>query len=349
MLSLRRAMILRQIIEQYIDTAVPVPSESLVNKYKLSVSSATVRNEMARLEQEGYILRPHTSAGSIPSDKGYRYYVESLREVKLSLSDQCFIGHLFHQVEKELVSWFSLSATSAARSAQNVAIITTPKPADCRLKHLELVAIQDSLVLIILVLQGAKVKQQLKSFSEVRTQSELTASANKLNSVYFNLTQTVISAKNAELTDFERQVADALIRMMQSEDGPEEETPYLDGWHFMLNQPEFAESHRMTDLMEMAEERKLVRFILSSQLSQHGVHTIIGKENKVAAIQNCSVIISHYGLPNEAIGTISIIGPTRMPYHHIIATVDYLSWVLSVLVAELYGKQLAISMLFNTN
>ena len=117
-----------------------MPSQSITNDYELGVSAATIRNEMAHLEQEGYITRPHPSAGSIPSDKGYRYYVESLSDIKLPLAEQRLISHLFHQVERELDEWLSLAATLIAQMVQNVAVVTMPKPAACQFKHLELVA-----------------------------------------------------------------------------------------------------------------------------------------------------------------------------------------------------------------
>ncbi len=185
MLSARTWIILKSIVSQYIDTAVPVSSQSITNNYDLAVSPATIRNEMAHLEQEGYITRPHPSAGSIPSDKGYRFYVESLSDVKLPLAEQRLISHLFHQVEGDLEEWLSLTANLIARLAQNVAVVTMPKPGDCQFKHLELVALQDSLVLVILVLHGAKVKQQLINFDQVISQLQLTATANKLNAAYF--------------------------------------------------------------------------------------------------------------------------------------------------------------------
>ena len=141
MLSPRTEIILKSIINWYIDHAVPVSSQNLVHDYDLGVSSATVRNEMAFLEQEGYIIRPHTSAGSIPSDKGYRFYVASLDEAALPISEQRMINHLFHQVEGRMDEWLSLAASVISRLSQNTAVITVPKPADCQFRHMELVSL----------------------------------------------------------------------------------------------------------------------------------------------------------------------------------------------------------------
>jgi len=340
MISARSGKILNTIVGQYITRTVPVPSQVIASDAELGVSPATVRNEMAYLEQEGYLIRPHTSAGCIPSDKGYRYYVESIENVKLPPAEQRLISHTFHQVEKEVEAWLRLTATLLARLVQNVAVVSLPKSADCKLKHMELLALQDSEVLAVVVLPGARVKQKLITFDQAVSQSTLTIISNKLNTAYSGLTGQQISAREMELSLLEKQATDHLVEIMQAEDQQEYEDPYLDGWHFMLNQPEFAHSDRMRTLMELVEHRSLLKVIVPTKLSQHRVHVIIGKENKEKAIQNCSVVISQYGLPDEATGTIGVVGPTRMPYSHTIPTVYYLSSVLSSLVAGLYGREI---------
>ena len=341
MLSFRTEKVLKSIVGQYIVRATPVPSQSIIKDYELKVSPATIRNEMAYLEQEGYITRCHPSAGSIPSDKGYRYYVESLSDIELPLAEQRLIRHLFHQIERELEEWLRLTAKLLAQLVQNMAIVTTPKPANCQFKHLELIALQDSLALIVLILHAAKVKQQLITFDQLMPQLKLTAIANKLNIAYSDLTSSQILAKGIKLSPIEQQLTDCLLKMMQAEDEQKHEEPYLDGLHFMLNQPEFAHNQRMLPLMELVDHRNLLRIIAPQGLTSHGVQVVIGKENKAEVIQDYSVVISRYGLAKEAAGTIGVIGPTRMPYARAISTVSYLSSVLSGLMAELYGRELA--------
>jgi len=222
-----------------------------------------------------------------------------------------------------------------------MAIVTTPKPANCQFKHLELIALQDSLALIVLILHAAKVKQQLITFDQLMPQLKLTAIANKLNIAYSDLTSSQILAKGIKLSSIEQQLTDCLLKMMQAEDEQKHEEPYLDGLHFMLNQPEFAHNQRMLPLMELVDHRNLLRIIAPQGLTSHGVQVVIGKENKAEVIQDYSVVISRYGLAKEAAGTIGVIGPTRMPYARAISTVSYLSSVLSGLMAELYGRELA--------
>jgi heat-inducible transcriptional repressor len=338
-LSPRGEAILKSIVAQYIARAVPVPSQSLIDNYELAVSSATIRNEMAHLEEEGYITRPHPSAGSIPSDRGYRYYVETLGDIRLPSAQQLLIRHLFHQVEGELEEWLSLAATLTAQLVQNVAIVAMLKPENCQFKHLEVVALQDSLALVIVVLHGARLRQQLITFDQAVSQSELTTMANKLNAAYSDLTRTQILAQKTELSPTEQQLYDCLLKIMQAEDEQEYEKSYLDGLHFALNQPEFHHAQQVLTLMELVECRRLLGIITPEDMGNQGVQVIIGKENKAEAIQNCSVVICQYGLPEEAIGVIGVVGPTRMPYARTISAVSYLSLVLSQLVAELYRRK----------
>jgi heat-inducible transcriptional repressor len=291
------------------------------------------------LEREGYITRPHPSAGSVPLDKGYRYYVETLSEIELPLAERLLVSHLFHQVERELEEWLSLAATLTAQMVQNVAVVTLPKPAHCRFRHLELVAIRDSLALVVLVLHGAMLRQQLIAFDQAISQDELTAIANKLNDAYANKTRAKIKAKKLKLTAAEQLVADCLLKIMQDEDEQEYEHSSLDGLHFTLNQPEFRHGEVGQILAALADGRNLMRTITPREMAGSQVQVIIGKENRAETIQKCSVVINRYGLLEEAEGVISVVGPTRMPYARTISAVHYISSVLSQMVAELYGRK----------
>ncbi|HEY51708.1 MAG TPA: heat-inducible transcription repressor HrcA [Dehalococcoidia bacterium] len=336
MISPRAETILNLIVSKYIDRAVPVPSQSIAQESALGVSSATIRNEMARLEQEGYILRAHHSAGGVPSNKGYRFHVESLKDISLSESEQRLFSHVFHQVERDLEKWLSLAATLLAQQAQNIAMVTTPKPAGCRFKHMELLSLQDTLALIVLVLHGARVKEQLITFDEAIPQSSLTVMSNKLNAAFSGMNREQIAEKEIGLSPAEEQIKQILSNIMQQEDEQEYEEPYLDGFHFMLSQPEFSQSERVRSLMELVEKRHLIKTILPKEVASQKVTVIIGTENRNEALHEYSIVISRYGILNEVVGTVGVLGPTRMPYAHTIPTVNYLSKILSELMSGLY-------------
>ncbi len=339
MLSPRSETILKTIIESYVSDAVPVPSQNITHKYGLKVSSATIRNEMARLKKEGYIIQPHTSAGSIPSDKGYRYYVETLNRIRLPVSQQLMISHLFHQVETRLEEWVKLTATILAHLSQNMAIVATAKSNRSIFKHVELVSLQETTALIVLVLQGARLRQQLITFTEPVTQNQLKDISNKLNTEFEDLSTEQIQEKELFLTPLEERIVNDLASIMTGEDHVEFEGLYLEGLQCMFSQPEFTDPQRNRALFSLSEHKDILKVILPHGLSEPGVHTIIGVENEAETIQRCSVVISQYGIPGEAVGCLAVVGPTRMSYALNIASVNYMAEVLTSLISRLYGRE----------
>jgi len=340
MLSARSATILKSIVEHYIDKAVPVPSQGLIHSYGLEVSSATIRNEMMRLEQEGYIIRPHTSAGSIPTDRGYRFYVEALRDIRLTVNQQRMVSHLFHQVETRLDEWVRLTATILSHLAQNMAIVVTARSVKSVFKHIELVSIQDKIALLVFVLQGARVRQQLITFNQPVAQETLSATSNKLNLRFAGMTSDRVERKEQNPGDIEAIVTDAVLAIMKNEDAVSYEEPYLEGLQFIFSQPEFANPRSALMLVDLLEQKNLLKVIPAGALAEAGVQVTIGHENEEESIHNLSLVFSRYGLPGEAVGCIAVVGPTRMPYMKGIASVDYLADVLTTLIARLYGKDI---------
>lgn len=349
MLSPRADRLLKTIVDKYVSKALPVPSQSLMGEFELEVSSATIRNEVARLEQEGYVTRPHLSAGSVPSDKGYRYYVASLDGIELPMSEQRLISHLFHQVEDDLEAWLRLSATLLARLLGNMAVVSLPRPPQCRLMLVEMVGIHEKHALLVLIFYGGRIREQLINFESPVSQMALSVVAAKLSRLYGGLSSQQIMDKEAELSAVEKQVAAVVVRTMQAEDGQVYQEPYLDGIHLMLNQPEFAMSERVRGLLELVEHRSLLNAIVPSRATGSKIEVIIGHENQAEVFQDYSVVIGLYGLQDGAIGNLAVVGPTRMAYAHTIATVSYMTAVLSELVTELYGRSAGESLGGNEN
>ena len=342
MLSQRREIILKAIVEQYINKARPVSSQSLIDDYDLEVSSATIRNEMAFLEEAGFITHPHTSSGKVPGEAGYRYYVESIRDAQLPLDERLQISHVFHQAEREIEEWLNLTASLVSQMVHNAVLVTVPRvnSGACRMKHVEVVGLTDTMSLMVLVLETAKVKEQLINFDTKVTQAELSTMAMRINANYSGLNGSQIRTKIESLTGPERQVNELLVKLMEAEDKSEFQEPSLDGLHFTLSQPEFARDPRAASaLIELIEQRKLISAIAPQYTQTEGVTVIIGRENKTEAMQDLSVVLANYGVPEAATGLIGVIGPIRMPYARTIATVEYLVSVLSQLVARLYGKE----------
>ncbi len=332
-LTKRRKVILNIIVAEYIATAIPVASETILRNSRLSVSSATIRNDMAYLEKEGYIAKPHTSAGSIPLAKGYRHYVESIsKNVELPLAEQNRIKESFHNIE-EVERWLKLAATMMARVAGNAALVTFPKAGQYHLKHLELVSMNESLALLILVLSETVLKQQLLSFTEPLNQEQLTNIANKLNARYAGLTNSQIMANKLDSTPEERRITDVITELMASEDEMVYHQSYLEGLRLMLGQPEFIQKDRMLDILELMEARNWLDTLLRRQIGPERVQVVIGEENRDKTLKDLSLVLGRYGVPKKIGGTIGVIGPTRMDYRKAISTVNYMSGILSYLVA----------------
>ena len=336
-LSLRKQAILNIIVSDYVAKATPVASEIIAQRYP-NISPATIRNEMAQLEDEGYIGRPHVSAGGTPSDKGYRYYIESLmKDIELSSAEQDSIRNLFQEEEQDLEAWIKLAAKLLSQLVRNVAIATLPKTPQCQFKHLEIVALHEFLALVVLVLYNAQIKQRLLSFAQAITQDELTVIANKLNKAYSGLISSKILDRKLELLSVEKQISEVIIEMMTNEDRLKYDELYLEGLYLMLSQPEFRQSKKMLNVMELIESKHWLKDILSLGLAEWKIRVIVGKEIPDVAVHDLSLVLSGYGAPPRIGGAIGVIGPTRMDYARTIPAVRFLSSVLSNLVTEAYG------------
>ena len=331
----RREAVLRVIIEDYITRAVPVSSNAIVDKYGLKVSPATIRNDTAYLEGEGYVIHPHRSAGSIPTDKAYRYYVELIgEEIELPHVEQYLIHQISQEAREELEQWLRTVAALLARLVHNLVVITTPKAVRCRFKHLDVVALQDFMALLIVVLYEAKVRRQVLSFDRRVSQDELTKLANKLTSAYSGMTCSEILAKRQGLSIQEGQIAESLAEIMAAEDKPEYGETYLEGLRLLLGQPEFTNNPRILGILEVLEGDDWLRNVSCRESSKVGVKVVIGEENPEPALQDLSLVASQYGVLNKASGIVGVIGPKRMDYAKTISSLNFLSALLSDSVAE---------------
>lgn len=330
-LAERQEAILKTIIEEYVVVANPVASKTIAYNHDLKVSPATVRNDVAYLEEHGYVMRPHLSAGTIPTDKAYRHYVERLGpDVEPSPIDEHLVSKLFQEaMAAEMEQWLRIAAVLLARLVHNLAVVTQPKAPLCRFKHLDLVAMQGFLAMLILVLCEAKVRQTILSFDREVSQDELTVLANKLNSTYSNLTSSEISVQRLQARPDEKQVSECVVDMMSTEDRLRLGRPHLEGLHLMLSQPEFSNSPRRLDLLELLEKEDWLETAFGLQTDKGKIRVIIGEENSSQTFQDLSLVIGEYGVQDKAKGIVAVIGPKRMDYGRAISSVDSLSSLLS--------------------
>ncbi len=336
MLSIRHQTILDFIVGEYVSNAAPVPSQTIAHHRGLGVSSATVRNAMADLESGGYIHRRHVSSGGIPSDKGYRYHVEMLpSEAALSEHEEAEVNRRFQEVTEDVSLWTRLTADVLASMVRNVAIASVPRAGQTRIKRVELVSIQEALALLILVFQQATTKQRLIHLSDGMTQDDLTALSNKLSAVYGGSTYKGITAAAEDMDSAEAQVLEATKEIMLDEEIGRFEEPEVMGLHHILEQPEFSSPSKGRVLMEILEDRRLVKELISGLVSRDRFRVVIGNENEPGEMQECSVVASRYGSEDAVNGFIAVLGPTRLEYRRSIAAVRLLASVMGARVGDM--------------
>jgi heat-inducible transcriptional repressor len=339
-LTQRRANILKIIVRDYIATATPISSDTIFRRYNLGVSPATIRNDMARLEEEGYIGRPHTSAGCIPLDFGYRFYVESIAEESaLSVEDQVKIREFFDQIEEEIDRWLKMAALLLSNLVGNAALVTFPRANKCKFKHIELVLLHDCLAMMIIIFSETSLKQQLLSFNEPFTQDRLTAIANKINDTYSGHTSAEISRAAQKASIEEKRIIEAIIEVITAEERLDFNRPYIEGVRLMLGQPEFVDKGKMLGIMEMMEAGDWLRPVLTKTYDRNKIQVVIGNESNATALNDLSLVLGRYGVPQKIDGALGIIGPTRMDYRKAISTVNYVSDILSYLLSGIYSEE----------
>ena len=341
MLSERAGTVLNILVDQYVHTAAPVASEDIARRSTIKVSPATVRSAMSQLAEEGYISRPHVSAGGIPSDMGYRFYVESLKEVPpLPPSVRRTIGHRFQQAELDGDAWSQLCASILSRITANLAIVTVPRASSPRLKHVQLVYLQEALVLLIIVLQEARLLRRLLPLEEAVAQDLLNQTSNTLNERLGGLSFSEIEASQQPLTPLEERVKRDTVVMMREAEYAGVQEHHVDGLRLLLGQPEFSQTSRAKEVMELLEERVLLESVLSEAPQKDDLAIYIGDENPEDVLRPFGVVVCQYGMPDSLGGTICVIGPTRMGYAEVMSAVRYLASSMSQLIAGVHGGTL---------
>jgi len=343
-LTKRQREVLKILIREYIATGAPVGSHVIAERYPTKISSATIRNELAYLEERGYLIQPYTSAGRIPSNKGYCYFVEQLmEEVELSPAEQRMIRHQFHQVRLQQEQWLKLAAAVLAHSARTASLVTAPRAPRACFRHLELVSVSDFMGMMILVLQDGTIHQEMMALNRVIPQGELSQVANRLNDILENLTTEQVRAKlekrrtAPDATALENEVLERVVHIMEEIDRQSHTEIYRDGLINILREPDFAEAQKLQQVVAVLEQRNLLESIIAEILSASGVQVIIGGEGRWPEIEDISLVLSRYGINGEASGVLGVLGPMRMHYGRAVSMVRYVARIMTNLLESLYG------------
>lgn len=336
MLTERQAAILDFIIGEYITRAVPVPSSSIAQKRVLRVSPATIRNEMAELEDEGYITRRHVSGGGIPSDKGYRFYVDTASgQLSLSEEEEQEVRSRFEEVKPDVEMGTRILTEILSMLVRNVAVATFPKAMHPKIRRVDLVALQEAVALVVLVLQEARTRQRLMPIPANMTQDDLTTMSNRLTATFGGTTREALNTPPGDFGAVERQVLGVASDILEEEEARRFEEPYLSGMRHLLSQPEFSQNSRMRALVEVLEDRSFLKDTLPGMMRGEQFRAVIGEENQQDSMQDCSILLSRYGTADGIGGLIAVIGPTRMEYRRSISSVKLLSYLMSEMVGQL--------------
>jgi heat-inducible transcriptional repressor len=334
-LTPRRQRILRRIVEEYVATAQPIASDLVARKYERGVSSATVRNDMVVLEEQGLIVQPHTSAGRIPTDSGYRFFVERLMEDRgLLPSEQRTIRHQFHQLAGDLSESTHLASALLARALRSAVVVTPPVAPKARILRVELVPLQDDAVLVTLIPQSGSVRQAVQQLDQPIDRNGLTRLSNELSDLLRDKTAAQARRVLGKLVPSARMFANVAVRLLQQADEQAFAAIYYAGLAQLLNQPEFSQSQRLRPIVEVLEHQPLFARFLAESLANSGVQVVIGTENRLEQMREASVVMARYGSTDDVWGALGVVGPTRFPYWRAVPMVRFIAGLLGMLVQQ---------------
>jgi heat-inducible transcriptional repressor len=343
-LDLRAQAILRAVIEEYVTTATPVGSQALVERYRLGVSSATVRNILAELELAGLLDHPHTSAGRIPTDAGYRWYVESIIDAApLPQVEQLMIRHQFGQVEFASEHWFRLAASTIASLTHAAGLATPAKPASARVRRIDLVSINERMASLVLVLREGSIKQSLVTLVSPEDQAALSIVAAVLNERLVDASSGQVERALARLgprtphVELVRRVGERVMRMLDDYDRAAVEEVFSEGLLNVMGAPEFSNSEKLRRVFTALENRAYLGELVGSVAASGGVRVFIGRENEPADMREVALVLAPYGRRDRAVGVVGVLGPTRLAYPAAIGTVRFVSGLMNELVDHLYN------------
>lgn len=341
-LTERQENILALIVREYTNNPTPVGSKTLVERYFSSLSSATVRNDMSRLEELGLLSAPHTSAGRVPTEAGYRYFVKRLlsaHERELPADEKRTIAAQFNNVAHDMESWLRLSVAVLARVSSGAALVTPPRALSSQFKHLALIATHGRMVMMVLVLQGGDVRQQMLMLAEGLSQEVLSTIATHLNALCEGLSGEQVRNRARTLdSELEREILEVCADTLDEVDHSLSMYVYREGLSSIL--PQFPEREGAQQAVQIIEDRGLLENILAESPEQDigQVRVIIGGEGRWHDTSHLGMVLSRYGVRGQVVGSLVVLGPTRMRYGRAISAISYVAGLVSNLMFSVYGE-----------
>jgi heat-inducible transcriptional repressor len=339
-LTERQETILALIIHEYVESGEPIGSKTLLGRYGLGVSTATVRNEMGALTRAGLVRQLHTSGGRSPTEEGYRYFVRRLlTETELPSDEKRLISHQFYQARADVDEWVHLAASVLAQHSRAASLVTAPHTSRAVFKHLELIATQGRQVLMVIVLQGGDVRQQMLTLAETFDQEHLSQMAGHITAACAGLDADGMAAEATPFSELGLELIRLITEVMRRADAVSSGDVYHDGLANVLTHPEFAQSDSARQALRLLEERSFLEEVLAKALSPGigSIQVVIGGEGAWEELRDCSMVLARYGAAGYATGALGVLGPTRMAYGRTISAVRYVAGLMSDLMVEAYA------------
>ncbi len=339
-ISERKQKILHAVVTDYIQTAEPVGSRTISRRYRLDLSAATIRNEMADLEEMGYLSQPHTSAGRIPSQSGYRFYVDNLMDqAELTAQEEDYIRRLFLQLDKmrEIDQIIQYTAKILSQLTNYTSLVLGPQFRRSAFKQLRLIPLDDNKALVVLITDTGFIRNNLIDLPQALNQEELGRIISCLNEQLAGLTiEGLTAARLRQLrgTLYNRlDILEQTLNMLEEIRAESESRVYLGGTSNILNQPEFQDLAKVRRLLSLFEEGKRLNFLLETPVE--GVNIRIGTENNLREMSECSLVTATYLLHGRPVGAVGVLGPTRMEYARVVAIIEKITSRLNDLLKAL--------------
>ncbi len=337
MLTKRQQDILKAVIQSHIRTASPVSSKHIYEKYTIGVSPATIRNEMQHLEEMGYLYQPHTSSGRLPTEKGYKFYIEHLMENRgLSSGEKKKIIREFAKEEGKIEEVVKNTAIFLSELADNVGIIVAPRLFNTPVVKIELVLLSEGRILAILILKGGITLDRILTIREKLTQEELDRVSKRLSNIIYGKTLLEIRGHYLEEVVTELIKFDRLIRKLKKilEEFFKlagEKIVYLEGVSHIISKPEFENSEYVKHILYMLDDKELLNSIIEEKVNNPDkrVNVIMGSEIDDELLKGCSLVVASYGFHGFRVGNIGVLGPLRMDYSKVVSVVDFISETLT--------------------
>ncbi|NLP36530.1 MAG: heat-inducible transcription repressor HrcA [Firmicutes bacterium] len=339
-LNERKQKILHAVVTDYIQTAEPVGSRTISRHYQIDLSAATIRNEMADLEELGYLTQPHTSAGRIPSQQGYRFYVDALMDATgLAREEEEYLTRFFMQLEKmrEIDQIVQQTARALSVITRYTSLVLAPQIKQSAFKQMRLVPMENGKALVVLITDTGYIRNKVIEMPKALNQKEIDFIVAYLNKELSGQTiATLTAARLRKLRSdlyLHTDILNSMLTMLEQCAQNPENRVFLGGTSNILNQPEFKDVEKLKHLLTLFEEGERLTLLLET--SMDGLSIRIGTENVLAEMKDCSLITASYSLHGRPLGTIGVLGPTRMEYARVITIIEEISQRLNKLIATL--------------